>query len=157
MHKTLILSGWRESQKGGIFGTYKPSAGTGGGSFAFAPAKVPEGGKPVVSKKEEQLIKQLENMGFPTWICKQAIEVTQELESAIEVCFSLTQSNGNGSAVPQQQEGILANAQGGAATQDFANIVEKLVDLGFSQEQATSVAKRSSSVEDALEILFSQN
>jgi len=162
----LDLSGWRESEKGGIFGTYK-SVGHGSGNFNFTPAKLPESLPPQKpASNNNNMIQELEAMGFPTWICKQALDIAQDLEAAVEVCFTLMQS-GEGEQSNTQgdsaQEGHaqlgaaqVANAQGAVTQEKDEQLLERLMEFGFSHEQAKFAASQTSNVDEALEMLFSQ-
>eukprot|EP00026_Physarum_polycephalum_P014195 Phypoly_transcript_14685.p1 GENE.Phypoly_transcript_14685~~Phypoly_transcript_14685.p1 ORF type:complete len:215 (+),score=35.47 Phypoly_transcript_14685:157-801(+) len=136
---TITLAGWRESQQGGIFGSFS-SEYQGKGSFGFQPCKEDSPPQP----NNSALLHELEGMGFPTWVCKQAVEVTKELGAAVEICFSLVQGESGGGN---------QNAQGTTSSAQDA-IIENLVGLGFSKDDATLAAAQTSSLEEALDLVI---
>jgi len=150
--QTIEFTGWRESERGGIFGNWKGVGGS--GSFAFAPSKEqPQQSKATAVSKtglgvNKDSITQLANMGFPQWMCEAALETTGDMDAAVDYCFNLMQTTNTDTSQEGQRETPEHN-------ESNEELIEQLVVLGFSQEQALSASRRTSNVEAAVEIILS--
>jgi len=141
----LEFNGWRESDKGGVFGTWKGS--TGSGSFAIYPSK--EGSEVALKLKQESssAIKgSLLSMGFPDFLVEQAINETDELEEAVNWCSE------------QMNESKLLAASTAEST-DNEEVDEtslaQLVSMGFDAELAKqALIQTKGNIEAAANMLF---
>ena len=122
------MTGWRESDKGGIFGTFKGPQGS--GSFAFYPSKE---GSEAKKKMDEaanlQRRQTLLSMGFPDWLIEQALIETSGLEPAINWITSKLEDDHTPSGNPN------SNATPDRDDSDSDAIVQ-LTSLGFDADAA---------------------
>jgi len=145
------FSGWRESEKGGIFGTYKSPAK--GGSFAFVPSKdqdkspIKAAQPPAFTPSEEQIV-QLESMGFQNWMCKLALESTTSFQAAVDYCFTLLEGDSSSGGTPSSFESPSDSSVGDSS------MIDQLVNLGFTKEQATKVSLKTVIISHTFFIIY---
>eukprot|EP01102_Stenamoeba_stenopodia_P020958 TRINITY_DN832_c0_g1_i2.p1 TRINITY_DN832_c0_g1~~TRINITY_DN832_c0_g1_i2.p1 ORF type:complete len:219 (+),score=75.32 TRINITY_DN832_c0_g1_i2:198-854(+) len=135
-NQKMKLNGWREGEKGGLFGTW---TGVGGnGNFAFEPAKEDE--QPNMSEMLKEVTKkhvaELEAMGFPKYLCEKALEATGgSLQDAVEYITN------------QAVEESVGNSPGGHEKMNESDPVDpamlkQLVDFGFSSDLAAMALRQ---------------
>jgi Holliday junction resolvasome RuvABC DNA-binding subunit len=141
---SMTLTGWRESDKGGIFGTWK-SAAEGSGSFAFSPSKEGSEAKSKMEEASNKLRKEtLTNMGFPDWLITQSLQETSGLEPAINW-------------ITRQLEGPSStnNSTNNGEDVDNSDSIMQLVAMGFDPVQSKeALDKHRGNVERAANWLF---
>jgi len=142
----MEFSGFRESEAGGIFGTWKGSPGS--GDFHIKPSTT--GGDTDTSNRikeaaKKRQVEQLEAMGFPSYLCDKAYDESQgDLSRAIEWITSKLSAG----------ESHLTEGQGEGAEPD-ETLVGQLTAMGFSVEQAKkALAQNGNNVESSIDWLF---
>jgi len=136
----MDFNGWRETEKGGVFGTFKGPQGS--GSFAFSPAK--EGSEVAKKAKENAVIAvktQLLSMGFEEWVVEQAVQQTTGLEPAL-------------SWITQQLGGSSKTGQSGDTGDVDETALSQLLSMGFDQDLAKQALKATKTVEEATNWIF---
>jgi len=148
---TMEMSGFRESEGGGIFGQWKGNLGA--GDFHVKPA---DKNSPAVLKMKEQQrkgkLEQLETMGFEKWLCEQALEESNEdVGNAIEW---LTRQTEGGSALLSNTSGnVMVSSTGNNSVDEGA--VKTVMGMGFPEERArTALASCENDVAAAIDWLF---
>jgi len=142
--RNMEFSGFRESEGGGIFGTWRGTDGS--GDFHFKPSK---GNDEVETKIKEASRKsqteQLTAMGFPDYLCNQALDHTNgDLSAAIEW---ITKQLSEGGGTPEIATPGVPEAPD--------EMVKQLTDMGFSSEQAKlALAQNDNDVARAIDWLF---
>jgi len=143
----MEFSGWRESDKGGVFGTWKGVNGS--GTFAFSPAKesselVKKYEENAKNSKKEELLA----MGFEDWLIDQALQEssTGSLEDAIN--WITQQLDSQSISISQGSHGTQGNG-GGDEEQ-----LSELVAMGFDIEMARDALKKTGNVQAAANWLF---
>jgi len=138
----MEFSGWRESDKGGIFGNWKGSNGS--GAFAFAPSKETE---EKMKQLEEQAQKNqrdiLTSMGFPSELIEEAVKQNKGVEAAISWLTDKLNP-------PLSGEGT----ENTGSTVDESK-VQQLISLGFEEEMVRQALEASNgNVDQAANFLF---
>jgi len=136
----MEFNGWRESDKGGIFGQWKGSTGT--GAFAFAPSKETE---EKIRQLEEQAqknqIETLTAMGFPPELITEAIKQKKGIEGAI-------------SWITEQLNPSPVSTGNTEYTVDESK-VQELITLGFEEDVVRQALEASmGNVDQAANFLF---
>ncbi len=132
----MVLTGWRESDKGGIFGTWKGPQGS--GSYAFAPSKDGSDTKKKLEEAGNKLRREkLLAMGFADWLVEQALNQTTGLEPAINW--------------------ITAKLEGGNPTsaedpEVSSEELQQLLAMGFEEEMAKQALIKHVSSHNALQL-----
>jgi len=132
----MEFNGWRESDKGGIFGQWKGTQGN--GSFAVYPSKDTEAAKKMNEETKKSNKKHLLSMGFPDWLVDQAMVETEGLEPAITF---ITKQLGESRSLEKDS---------GVSDADL----QQLISMGFDDEMAKQALKATKSVEEAANWLF---
>ncbi|KAL6047020.1 ubiquitin C-terminal hydrolase Ubp14 [Balamuthia mandrillaris] len=153
---TMNFEGFRESEAGGVFGTWKGSMGN--GDFHFKPAKA----DPVVAKRMKEAarktqIETLTAMGFPEYLCELALdECKNDLNASIEWISKQIEGAGGGGGEGLGIDTAIGDSTVGA-TEASSDALQQLKDMGFSQEQASyALEQTGNDVAAAIELLFSQ-
>jgi len=143
----MEFTGWRESDKGGIFGTWKGNQGS--GSYAFAPSKeATEAAKKLEESAKNQTKTQLLSMGFPEWLVEQALLETKGLEPAVNW---ITQQLDSGPTT----EKVSSNPSSPSSESVDPTKLSNLVSMGFEEEMAKdALIKSGGDVEGAANWLF---
>jgi len=133
----MVLTGWRECDKGGIFGQWKGPMGS--GSYAFSPSKDgSETKKRLEMAANTQRKTQLLAMGFADWLVDQALVETSGLEPAINW--------------------ITKNLDGPSQVSDDdvnSEALQQLLSMGFEADMAKeALVKHKNNVERAANWLF---
>jgi len=137
----MDFNGWRESDKGGMFGTWKGA--TGSGTFAFYPSKeASEAAKKLAETGKQQNKAVLLSMGFPDWLIDQALTETKGLEPA--VTWITQQLDGSSKPKTQTEEG----------TEVDPNSLQQLISMGFDEEMAKQALQKTGNAEEAANWLF---
>jgi len=139
------MTGFRESDTGGIFGTWKGPGEA--GDFRIKPCK---DGQAATKRLEEQATKtkvdQLKSMGFPEELATKALnDAKGDVDSAIEALTRVLYGGEEATDTGSYQE-------------PSAELLSQLTDMGFSVDQAkTALAVCENNLERAVEFLFSNS
>jgi len=135
----MKFSGWRESDKGGFFGEWNGTNGS--GSFAFSPSKE-------FLEKDvylPQVKSKLLEMGFSEQIIEKALEVSTELDEALNWISKQTTNN-------------LLSVSTICSAEINEHDLCQLVDMGFNVESArNALIEMNGNLEDAANMLFEMN
>jgi len=144
--QAMEFNGWRESDKGGVFGTWKGTNGS--GTFAFSPAKESsEAVKKLTENTKNSTKEQLIQMGFPEWSIDQAMLETTNIEEAINW---ITQQ------MSVSEENVNTSSRGDSSVEsgvDPSQLTE-LLAMGFDESMATQALVKTGNVEAAANWLF---
>jgi len=133
----MEFSGWRESDKGGVFGTWKGDLGS--GTFAYSPSKeASEAAKKLEQGAKSKMKENLLSMGFEDWIIDEALNECKSLEDAINW-------------ITRQSSSSSSSSQTNSSTvQVDESSLTQLVSMGFDSDMAReALSKNGNDVEQA--------
>jgi len=141
----MDFNGWRESDKGGMFGTWKGVV-AGSGSFAIYPSKQDSDAALRLKAKANETNKgQLLSMGFPDWLVDQALNETSGLEPAINwITEQLSKGASGGGQVADTE--VNDNVD--------ESSLQQLLSMGFDEGLAIQALQINKTVEAAANWLF---
>jgi len=155
--ESMEFNGFRESEGGGIFGTWKTSQATAGpksGDFHIKPKqRSPEETARMQAVAMEKATTQLVNMGFAPEICELALQ-----QNGANVENALTWLLEHGGVMAGSGGGQVVHHTNTVTINDSkANVeyVKQLQEMGFSAEQAElALTQTNNDLTTAVELLF---
>jgi len=156
--ESMEFNGYRESEGGGIFGTWKATQATTGpksGDFHIKPRqRSPEETAKIQAATIEKAMTQLTNMGFARDICELALQ-----QNGTNVENALTWLLEHGGVMVANGEQPRVSNSGPAAPIDESKVnseyAKQLQEMGFTAEQAKfALAQTNNDLATAVELLF---